>query len=412
MPMWKEKATNYFSWPVCLAWAGLLFSIAASNATLFVLLIFCLLSFSFSGTIAAIRGSLPVKLILLFYILHLPGLLYSENLANGWFVLEKKVTLLLLPLLLFPAWQSVPHAVRSSTGLRLGAITIGSSMVFLIWGFIEKFVNHSELAFHRDHFASIPYVFYSIYFAIGSLIFLGAMYVRWKSQRMRLIGSLSVVLYSLALLVVISSKTGILAYVVGIGYFLFVKVQSRKFFYLSAAGVVVSLLLMLAIYPETLNRFTELTSNLSVLQKDKLVGYEEFTGLNLRLFFWKISIGQLWLDGNMVAGVGTGDAQDYLDMTYKIHHLDQYGYLQYDAHNQWVMTLLQLGLTGVACLAATFIAGFRAAQKAGDINFRFFLWIILCFSFSESLMEANKGVVLFALLFAILCPLGVARASK
>ncbi len=400
MPTWKEGAIRYMSWPVCLAWAGLLFSIPTSNVTLFILLAFCLITFSFQG----IKGSWPIILLLVFYLLHVPGLLYSENLSNGWFVLEKKVTLLILPLLLFPAWQLVPQEERSRTVLRLGAITIGSSVVFLVWACINKFINHSELAFHRDYFASIPYVFYSIYFSIGSLLFLNAMYEKWERPRERFTGSLCIVLYSLALLVLIASKTGIIAYVAAVGYFLFVKVHSRKFFLLSAAGVVVALLLMLAVYPDTLNRFTELTNNLSVLQSDKLENYQQFTGLNLRLYFWKISISQLWQDGSMIGGIGTGDAQDYLDMTYKVHGLDQYGYLQFDAHNQWVMTLLQIGLIGVAFLMATFVSGFRFAIRAGDLNFRFFLWVILCFSFSESLLEANKGVVLFALLFAILCP--------
>src|SRR5204863_7849960 len=121
-----------------------------------------------------------------------------------------------------------------------------------------------EIAFHRDYFASIPYVFYSIYFAIGSLLFLNAMYEQWKGPRARMFGSLVIVFYSLAVLIIVSSKTGILAYAAGVAYFLFAKLRSRKIFFISVAGLVTSLLLMLAVYPETLNRFTELSSNLAV----------------------------------------------------------------------------------------------------------------------------------------------------
>jgi O-antigen ligase len=160
----------YFIWPVCGAYAGMLFSITISNITLAILLAFCLATFSFSAMVNSIKGSRPIQLLLLFFLLHIPGLLYSQNLDNGWFVLEKKATLLLLPLFLFPSWQSLPVAERTRTRLYLGIITIGSSLVFLVLGLVNKFINDSVIAFHRDYFASIPYVFYSIYFSIGARV--------------------------------------------------------------------------------------------------------------------------------------------------------------------------------------------------------------------------------------------------
>src|SRR6185369_10389606 len=99
--------------------------------------------------------------------------------------------------------------------------------------------------------------------------------------------------YSLGMLVLISSKTGILSYTIGLGYFLYVQLTSRRLFYVSIAGVILSLSLFLVIYPSTLNRFLELNKNLSVVQEDNLKNYEEFTGLNLRLYFWKSSVTQL-----------------------------------------------------------------------------------------------------------------------
>ena len=404
MPSLKENISRSINWAACLVFTGLFFSIPISNITIFILLASCLFSLNFPAFRKSIQESLPIQLLLAFYLLHILGLVNTQNMDNGLFVLEKKLTLLLFPLLLFPAWQNLPSPERSTLPFRIGLITIASSVVFLVLAVINKFIYYDALAFHRDYFASIPYVFYSIYFATGSLLLLNSLYDRWKNPKTRIPMVLILAGYSLIMLVLIASKTGILAYAIGLGCFLYVRLPSRRLFYASAAGVILSLVLLLVAYPTTLNRFLELTKNLSVVTEDTLTHPEQFTGLNLRLYFWKSSITQLWQDNRLITGIGTGDGQDYLNMTYAKHHLDQYGYKDFDAHSQWVMTLLQLGLLGVSLLAATIIAAIRLTRKFQAYDFLFFAWIIFCFSLSESVLEANKGVVFFALFFCLLCP--------
>jgi O-antigen ligase len=181
---------------------------------------------------------------------------------------------------------------------------------------------------------------------------------------------------------------------------------------MSIVGVLFSLAMLLAVYPTTLHRFTELTSNLSVIRKDTLKDYQEFNGLNLRLYFWKTSVTQLYEDNRLVTGVGTGDGQDYLDQAYIKRHLNDYGYLGFDPHNQWIITLLQLGLIGVALLGSFFLFGLWRASKSDNLPFIFFAWVMLCFSLSESVLEANKGVVFFALFFCVLCNPGKSKVIE
>ena len=406
MSSWRESVSQSINWAACLAYVGLFFSIPVSNIALFILLVCCLLTLNFSMVRESIKSSLPIQLLIAFYLLHILGLLYSQNMNNGLFVLEKKMTLLVFPLLLFPAWQNLPSDKRSTLPFRIGVITIASSIAFLVVAVVNKFFYNDALAFHRDNFASIPYVFYSIYFATGSLLLLNSCYDRWKNSKIKIPLLLLLPAYSLGMLVLISSKTGILAYVTGLGYFLYRRLPSRRLFYASVAGLILSSVLLLMAYPTTLNRFLELTKNLSVVNEDTLTNHEEFTGLNLRLYFWKSSITQLWEDNRLIAGIGTGDAQGYLNMAYAKHHLDQYGYLDFDAHSQWIMTLLQLGLLGVGLLAAIFIIGVRLARRFLNLDFLFFAWIVFCFSLSESVLESNKGVVFFALLFSMFCAHG------
>ena len=394
---------GYLSWTVCAAYIGLLFSIPISNITLYILLTCCLFVNSFSLVSKSIRSSLPIQLLILFYILHIVGLLYSENLDNGLFVLEKKVTLLVLPVILFPSLQQLTTQEKSNLLFRLGTITIASSIAFVIIAASKQFLYNYELAFHRDYFPSIPYVYYALYFATGSLLLLNSIYERWQYSFTKILIMLLLTIYSLGLLVILSSKTGILAYVTGLAFFLYVRLPSRRMFYLSVIVVLFSLILSLIIYPPTMNRFVELKDNLNVITADKLGDHENFTGLNLRLYFWKISLSQLWEDNRLIGGMGTGDAQDYLNKIYEDHNLDNYGYKYFDPHNEWVMMLLQLGIIGMGCLAMVYGAGWWLARKSANLNFLFLLWGTLCFSFSESILESNKGIVFFALFFSILC---------
>ena len=403
MSDWKEEVLNYLSWAVCLAYIGLFFSIQYSNITLFILLGCCLLSLKLSILKKSIQSSLPIQLLILFYLLHIVGVLYSQNFDNGLFVLEKKVTLLVFPVILFPAIQQLSAKDKSNLFFRLGLITILSSVVFLGIGVSKIILYQYELAFHRDYFPSIPYVFYAMYFAAGSLLLLNSLYERLQHSKVKILIMLLVTVYSLALLVIIASKTGILAYITGLAYFLYLKLSSNRLFYLSFGSALLVLALALVIYPTTLNRFIELNDNLAVLQEDKLTNQQKFTGLSLSLFFCKISASQLWEDNRLIAGVGTGDAQDYLNQVYKRHNLDHYGYMYFDPHSQWIMTLLQLGIIGFALLIAVFVSGWKKISGMMNLDFRLFAWIAFCFSLSESLLEANKGVVFIALFFCLLC---------
>lgn len=334
------------------------------------------------------------------------GLIYTQNLNYGIIVLEKKIALLLLPVLLFPAWQKLDSKEKSTLPFRLGIITMASGIFFLLRAIIYKFLYHDPNAFHPDYFASIQYVYYSIYFATGSLLMLSAMPARLDRVKGKIPIYFLVIGYSLGMLVLLSSKTGILSYVTGLGFYLYVQLPSKRLLYAAFAAVIISLSLLLAIYPSTLNRFLELKKNLSVVREDTLENYQEFTGLNLRLYFWKSAISQLWEDNRFIAGTGTGDGQDYLNSAYKKHNLDRYGYYNYDAHSQWVTTLIQLGLLGTGLLFALYGLSIYSARNLGHYELLFFVWIIFCFSFSESVLESNKGIIFFALLFSVFSSTG------
>ena len=153
----------------------------------------------------------------------------------------------------------------------------------------------------------------------------------------------------------------------------------------------------------TQDRFLVLTKNFEILNKDHFNGDdEEFNGLNLRLLFWKYTLQEVTINNWELIGAGTGDTQDLVDSSYTRHNLDEYGYVGFDPHNQWIFTYAQLGLIGIVVLIVMYWFSFRAAILSENLPFFFFLLTTLLFSLTESIFESNKGIVFFVMLYTIM----------
>jgi hypothetical protein len=386
-----------------MAYIALFLSIGISTITLIILLVFCLIKTPFKEILKTLRENPFCKIMVCLYLFQVIGLLYTTNFNTGLFELEKKASFLLIPLLVLPLFQkeSIDDDVIFK---RIGYITLISSLVLLCIATFKNLVLKDPQAFYFENFTSIPvhYVYYSMYFACGSLFLIDVLFDTLVKKEYGVFIIILLFVYSLGFLILIASKTGIIAFGLTAMFFLYKKIQSKTIFGLSLVMLFMSASLILYFNDTTRSRFTELSQNLSILTRDKL-GDEVITDLNMRLLFWKISIVHSWRDHLVLTGVGTGDAQDYLDSVYSNPNYRLYGYIGWDSHNQWVFTFIQLGLLGIFVMAVLYAKYFKEAFGRNDLKFITFLIITFGFSLSESILESNKGIVFFSLLFTLLC---------
>jgi len=316
-----------------------------------MLFAFCLVNIDLKQTLNALRKSAFLRMMIAMYLLQIVGLIYTQNLHNGFFLLEKKICILAVPVLVFPLLLKYLDD-SDSLFRKIGLITILSSVVLLIIAFYRIYFLNNAQAFYygadlSEGFTSIHYPYYAMYFACGSLMFFDCMFDQLMKKKYGLILLLLLFLYSLGIMILVASKTGIVAFGIASILFLYYKLPNKKisvaaiFIFLIAAGV------FLYTNKTTLERFTGLGEDLSVLRKDTLTEGMPLTGVNMRLLFWKISIAHLTRDHLIFTGVGTGDAQDYIDYLYNLPNYKLYGYIGWDSHNQWVFTLIQIGVAGV-----------------------------------------------------------------
>jgi uncharacterized membrane protein len=157
------------------------------------------------------------------------------------------------------------------------------------------------------------------------------------------------------------------------------------------------------IFPEVRERISDIfKTNLNDLKQEKYAYNYPFNGLSLRLVVWKLGIEHLYDDGLLIGGVGTGDATDYLNRVYSEHGLLDGGYVNHNAHNEYVQMLLSHGLIGFFFLNFIYIWGLYRALSTRVIVLLVFILIFALASWSESVLTVNKGIVFLSFYFPLL----------
>jgi len=110
-----------------------------------------------------------------------------------------------------------------------------------------------------------------------------------------------------------------------------------------------------------------------------------------------------------VYGHGSGSEVALLKEEYYQRKLYNSYLHELNAHNQYLSTWLKTGVLGLMVLLYTFYCGFSTAIKNRDLLFGCFMIIIATVSFSENILDANKGIFYFSFFFSLFYLFGVNR---
>ena len=119
-------------------------------------------------------------------------------------------------------------------------------------------------------------------------------------------------------------------------------------------------------------------------------------GKAIRVAIWKCS-GDI-IKSHWLTGVGTGDVQDSLQQAYeerKFYFASRYN--RYNAHNQYIQSAISHGIAG-SLLFALCIAVPLYQNRRNYSNNMYVLFLVLfaITAITESVLEINKGVVLYS----------------
>ena len=404
--------------------ASLPFSLMVNNVAIGILTINWLFESSFPEKWKRIKGNPLVYCFTLFYVLSVIGLVYTENMQQGLFELEKKLTLALFPLILSSSNPISKVDIRKIFKAFILSCT-GASIVCFSYAIYRNYEEGHTLSyvfnalFFDIHFPGRYYYFnywyftysffadginmHPVYFAMF-IVFSSCLtvWLWWDKSGHENGISIWVILflfYNFIVVVLLSSRTQLFSLLlIGTSFILYYTYLRQKLIkgLLFIVTFYVAGFTILFINPISNERFFK-SMRLNSHYSENKFGEG---GLSLRTYQWRYTLETI--AQNPLAGTGTGDAQDELQVTYKKNNF-KIGYdNNFNPHNQYLQSALELGLLGLISFIASLL--FPAWLSIKRRAWLYFVFIVL-FVFScltESLLEVNKGIVFYSFFNALL----------
>ncbi len=352
---------------------------------------------------------------ILFYVLHIVSLFYTQHMSRGWFDLEVKLSLLIFPLfciglnklykvhfnkiLLAFVFGNIFASIICIIGALYHSIYFIKGHLSFSTGFNGADANTSN--FFYTNFSFFHHTsYFSMYLVFATVICCYFIFERNEiSKKIKNLFLFSIVFFTI-MIFFLSSRAAFLTEIIVVGG-LFLQYSSRiKTAYLRI--ILVSVIVFCVAFIYTNPRFgmlkaTYFANYYSNEKKSDILTDESALS---RLGIWKSSFPII--KNNMLLGVGSGDVTDELIVYYKKNN-NLYALAQrLNAHNQFIETFLGVGFAGIILLLSMLLWSFYQGFHKKHYLLIFFL-VIVCVNFVfESMLNTQAGVIFFAFFFNFL----------
>jgi O-antigen ligase len=307
--------------------------------------------------------------LILFFLLHVIGLFYTENLKVGFAYIERIYTLLAFPLIMGSILTQNPN-LRKKVLLSFSVSVLAISSLYL---FLDEEMLNKILTVNRTYQGMY------LLFSISILLYYSFLTPGKHPVKLRVI-SWGLIAYNIFLLVRAGSKMPILVFPLLLVVFLFYHYKQNRKIVLPLV-LVITALVSISVFI-TRNKFTSERLQRLLNERFDYIRYRNWE-TNLRL-----------IREHPIVGVGTGDAFDELQKKRETWW-HEYIY-EYNSHNQYLETTIRVGLVGLAVLLLCLFLLFKYSLKSNDFIFLSFIMIFAISCLTESLLLRQKGVLFFS----------------
>jgi O-antigen ligase len=386
-----------------LAWGLVLFTLPFSHAfnsvAMVLLLILTLLAQLTKNKPKVVLNAFTISSLALFALFWLIQVTAYFWFGRAFSVLEKAPLLLLPTLWLLGRLNYERASSIISRMFHFSLLIVG--MIMVLQSIVAFLQTNSLDVFVYDNLCE-PFDLSPIYF---SYFLLSALVWRpsppfYSNRWMGLASNLFLVM----LLMLAASKLFVFMGLV-IGFFEVIKWKSAK---RNRLLIPVAALMTLLAYPVS-KRFLEISQpRLDLVSQDDFRHDAAINGLNLRLIQWRFAVEIMLEQEAWIFGVGPKTDQELLNEKYEQYdmytgnpNVGDKGFRMYNFHNQFMETMVTNGLIGLFCLIAiwTFIVYAHRKKLADGISY--VMMISFAFMLTESFLDRQRGVVLFAFFIAI-----------
>lgn len=379
--------------------SSLTFSIDSFRITSFLVVLLSANALALYLTNREIGHSRERKVVLglsvIFYLIHVFGLITTANMDQGFFELEKKLALLLFPLIMFFTPPFEPAEIRNV--LKFFVFSCAASLTVCLLAATRSFMDTGDTQSFFYHTLSEPVGMHAAYlsmyfcFAIAILLWWDGAVSRPQFGLWRI---LAILFLGLGILL-LSARAQVMILCSGIAIWLFMILKRNYGFgkavpFATLLGVV--MLGIALLFPVNRDRFM------------RAINYEQRYGLDrewgeqqIRTLIWSCSLDVI--EANPLLGVGTGDGEDELQECYRENKFVSLTYFEgttFNAHNQVLETTIQLGIFGALIFLAGIFYSCKCAYRDNNTLFLAMTFIFLVSCMTESMLESQSGIIFFA----------------
>ncbi len=355
---------------------------------------------------AIVRGYSRVQmseiavLMMIYFGLHLVGMLYTDNQARGWFDLEVKLSFIAFPVA-FTGFKFLNKTNFDNTlrAFLYGTLVAGvfcllqSTYTVLIEGkpYYYFLTSRFSVIIHQSYFSM-----YMI-FAILILAYLEWPLFRHRNRWRNALNALLLTFYTTCV-VLGGSKIGMLSWLAIMGWLTWALVREFQNKWIPIVGLIIISSLIGIIFQSAPLLQKRIMNVLKIAQGQNVApDSAESTAVRTLVYSssWNLIADQPWY------GQGTGDFQDALDIEYTKKGYEVAAARHLNAHNLFLQSWISLGIPGLMTISGIFLLLFQRAFRKRNYLFLGFALLFLLISLTESSLNMQAGVVFFAF-FAIL----------
>ena len=344
---------------------------------------------------------------ILLFLLQLVALLYTNDTQKGWSNIRIKTGLLITPLALFTS--SFITATTREKLLSHYCIVLAIASLYCLGSASIRYLEAQDSSFFFYHSLVSPIHQHAVYFSL--LVMAGLVFLLENISRSTLLLSrsfhISLTLFFSVFLFLLASKLVILFFLVYLfSWFTTIKKNDSTQKPVRVALLLLTLMvitLTFTIKNPISKRFYEIAKgNIKIVTHDSFKKSDYFNGLQFRLLQWKF-VGEILTEKKRwLIGVSPGDAQATLNEKYLAKNMysgetsrGDRGYLVYNTHNQFLQTVLQNGLIGLAVLMMICVPLLKLALQNKKKPGSFIILLLLAWLFTEAAFETQYGIVIF-----------------
>lgn len=349
------------------------------------------------------------------FLLQLIALFYTNDIQEGWNNVRLKTGLLITALAVF-LFSWLDMTMRKKLLSHYCLLLVAASLYCLYASFLN-FLETGNASIFFYHALVNPIKQHAVYFSI--LIVIGLIFllenILKKEHPFGRLSPVYLVIYLSAFLFLLSSKLVITFYIIYLVYYFIDLLQKNKMKRLAIVGsfilCVILVSLLFTIRNPVKERFSDmLQGNMKMITQETFNEGDYFNGLQFRLLQWRFVAEILTENKRWWLGVSPGDAQTSLNKKYLSKHMyagdpakGDRGYLLYNTHNQFLETLLQNGIIGLAILLLVCFALLKMMIREKTRIASVSILLLFAWLFTESVFETQYGIVIFTFFPLFLC---------